>query len=119
MPVIVEVKLAPSSDVLTPAQRAIVMKHAQALAEELDVAQDGDGSCVATFLVNPIYPDSLLIGDGDDPYQLVEGREAIREERRQAKLKGIRMANLARRAVEECGLKPFGKHYRDSSGNLF
>lgn len=105
MPVHVDIKLAPSSDTLTPAQRAIIMKHAQALAVELDEAGDEDGSAVATFLVNPIYPDSLLIGDGDDPWQLAEGRDYIREERRKAKLKGIRQARLARRAVEECGLK--------------
>jgi hypothetical protein len=105
MAVHVDIKLAPSCDTLTLTQKAIIMKHAQALAKELDDFQGEDGSAVATFLENQFLPDSLLIGDGDDPWQLAEGRDYIRGERRKAKLKGIRQARLARRAVEECGLK--------------
>ena len=103
MAIHIDIRLAPSSDRLTPAQRAIIMRHAQALAVELDETQDEDGSCVGTFLLNPIYPDSLLIGDGDDPYTLAEGRDYIKEDRRKAKIKRMKELRILRKA-EEAGI---------------
>ena len=105
MPIFIEFRVGAGSDNLTEAQREIVMKHAQALAIELDEAGEEDGSGVATFLVNPIYPDSLLIGDGDDPYALAEGRDYIKEDRRKAKIQRMKELSILRKA-EEAGIRP-------------
>jgi len=102
MPLNLELRIPfDSSDKPSDAERAIIHKHLEALSAEL-----GEEVYVAAFLNSRFYPDTLYIDGEDSPYELVEGREAMKEERRKAKVNGMKQAKLARRAIEECGLKP-------------
>ena len=72
------------SDKPDDAQRAIIHKHLKALSAEL-----GEEIYVAAFLDSRFYPDTLYVDGEDSPWELVEGRDAMKEERRQAKIKAM------------------------------
>ena len=102
MPLNLELRIPfDSSDKPSDAERAIIHKHLEALSAEL-----GEEVYVAAFLNSRFYPDTLYIDGEDSPYELVEGCYEMKEQRRQAKIKSMKQTRLARRAVEECGLKP-------------
>jgi len=101
MPVYVDLKLSSGSDTPSLAQKRIIFEAAEALSLALRNAEevvDGEGqNGVGLFITNPIYPEVIYMDGEEDHYGCIEGRDAIKEERRQEKIKALKLRNELRK----------------------
>ena len=82
----IEVKLPfDFSDNLTMGDKAIIVKHLEAMSVELE-----EEVSIVTFLNHRIYPESIINDGTDSPYELVEAVDTIKEQRRHDKIKALK-----------------------------